>query len=133
MLIPPLNLRARIEAGLFVPDFAFDAHLPTPLRDASRRFWTPLDVARRVAEWLSAAGVRRALDVGSGSGKFCIAAAMSSDLTLIGVERRAHLVATARDLSSRFDLDDRVAFLSGEPDTALFHAVDALYLDNPFD
>lgn len=129
----PAELQRRLAAGEFVSDLAFDAHLPEPLRRASRRFWTPVEVARRVAWWLALAGARRVLDIGSGAGKFCVAAAMTSDLELVGVERRVHLVMAASDLARRFRVDARARFLCGEPDACLVRTFDALYLFNPFE
>jgi len=133
MPIPPHKIRWRLEMRQFVSDLAFDEHLPDRHREVSSRYWTPLDVSRQVAAWLTEAGARNVLDVGAGVGKFCLATAMSSDLTVIGVERRAHLVGVARALARSFELEDQVVFLAGEPDPHLLRAVDAVYLFNPFE
>jgi SAM-dependent methyltransferase len=79
-------------------DVAFDSVYPTEIRRISRRFWTPVAVARRAAELFADAGVTRVLDVGSGVGKFAlVAAATERQALFVGVEHRRHLV----DIASR--------------------------------
>lgn len=82
-------------------DVAFDSVYPTEIRRISKRFWTPVAVARRAATLFAAAGVSRVLDVGSGVGKFALVAAATEPLRLfVGIEHRRHLVdiaAHARD------------------------------------
>ena len=121
-------LRARRAAA----DDAFDRLLPEELRDVSRHYWTPVPVVRRAAAWLREARVRNVVDVGSGAGKFCIAAALLTRCRFTGVEHRASLVAVARDLAVRFGVDRRVSFVDGDLRAATGLAADAYYLFNPF-
>ena len=86
-------------------DAAFDSIYPPSIRAISRRYWTPVDVARRAALLFREAGVRRVLDVGSGVGKFVlVAAAVAPEVTFVGVEQRARLVEV---LARAVALDDR--------------------------
>jgi len=113
-------------------DAAFDAIYPVPIRIASRRFWTPVDVARRAAHMLRGAGARRVLDVGSGVGKFVLVAASAEpQLLFVGVEQRAHLVQTARDAQSELQLTN-VVFVSGEATSNSWRGFDGFYFFNPF-
>jgi SAM-dependent methyltransferase len=106
---------------------------PADVRAASRRFWTPLAVAWRVVSGLGQLGVTRVLDVGSGSGKFCVAAAaLAPDVEFVGIEHRPRLVETAREVSSRMQTSN-VRFLVGDATLARFDHFDALYLFNPFE
>jgi hypothetical protein len=57
----------QLRSGWSVPDASFDALLSDPARAASRRFWTPVDVARLAAAWLEDADAERVLDVGLAS------------------------------------------------------------------
>lgn len=113
-------------------DAAFDRFLPAALRAVSRHWWTPLAVARQAAAWLDEQGARFVLDIGSGSGKFCVAAALSGRVRCIGLEHRTRLVTAARDLARRFEVDGRVAFIHGSLGETVLPTVDAYYLYNPF-
>jgi len=113
-------------------DYAFDRLLPIRLRAASQEFWTPLDVARRAATWLEELGVRSVVDIGSGVGKFCIAAALSSSCQFIGIEQRPQLAAVARDLARLFAVDERVSIIEGRFGEMENPAADCYYLYNPF-
>jgi SAM-dependent methyltransferase len=88
-------------------DPAFDAVYPAPVRRISRRFWTPVEVARRAAELFVGAGVQRVLDVGSGVGKFVLVAAKTApQVQFVGVEHRKHLVDIACGARDELGLDN---------------------------
>jgi predicted O-methyltransferase YrrM len=89
-------------------------------------------VTLRAAQWLTAAGIRSVVDVGAGPGKFCVAAALASDLELVGLEHRPRLVEAAQSLARLFDVDDRVCFVQGTLQGALVPVADAYYFYNPF-
>jgi predicted RNA methylase len=111
---------------------SFDRFLPDRLRAASSRHWTPLVVALRVAEWLDELGIRTVVDLGSGAGKFCVAAALAGHARLTGIEQRPWLVEAARDLAREFEVDDRVEFIQGVLGNCAVPEADAYYLFNPF-
>jgi hypothetical protein len=70
------------------------------------------------------------LDVGSGPGKFCLVAAASAPrLSLVGVERRPHLVAIARLLAEKAV---QVAFRVGDAPRVTWSECDAFYVFNSF-
>jgi SAM-dependent methyltransferase len=113
-------------------DDEFDCVYPPDIQRVSRRFWTPLAVAWRAAAWLDALHVTRVLDIGSGPGKFCVAAAAQApNVAFLGVEQRLHLVEAARETSSRMrTLNAR--FAVGDATLARLDEFDAVYLFNPF-
>jgi predicted RNA methylase len=106
----PAAISSAMQAGICPSDRAFDRFLPYHLRLVSAQYWTPLKVALRVAEWLNRAGVTKVVDIGSGPGKFCVAAALATRCSFIGVEQRPHFVDTARALAKTFGVGDRVDF-----------------------
>lgn len=113
-------------------DEIFDSLYPHHVRAASRIFWTPVAVALRAAALLERLGVRQVLDVGSGPGKFCLAAAAAArGLTFTGIEQRAELVDLARAAAGRLGLSN-AKFRLGDALGADFGAFDALYFFNPF-
>jgi predicted RNA methylase len=114
-------------------DLAFDEFLAPAHRDRSELFWTPVAVAHRAAHWLAEAGAREVVDVGSGAGKFCVVAALSSpNLRLVGIEHRASLVWAARVLAARFGLGRRASFVHTTIEHPRLAMFDAVYLFNPF-
>lgn len=87
----------------------------------------------RIARWAAERGVERIVDIGSGVGKFCIAAALArSGLSLVGLEQRPRLTVVARTLARAFEVEDRVRFVQGVLGEAELPVADAYYLYNPF-
>jgi len=121
-----------IRSGICPSDRFFDQFFPYDLQRVSGQHWTQLSVALRVAEWLTGASVKSVVDVGSGAGKFCVAAALASRCSFIGIEQRPRLVEAARALARIFDVDDRVRFVEAAISHSVVPAADAYYLYNPF-
>jgi SAM-dependent methyltransferase len=113
-------------------DDAFDRFLPRPLKEVSPQYWSSLAVARRAAEWLDDAGVEHIVDIGSGAGKFCVAAAIFGRCRFVGLEHRPALVDAARNLAQLFDVHDRVSFVRGTLGATGLPAAEAYYFFNPF-
>jgi len=121
-----------LRVGRCPGDGAFDRFLPYHSRLASGQHWTPLVVALRVAGWLDGLAVKTVVDIGSGAGKFCVAAALASHCDFTGIEQRPRLVAAARGLARIFDVEDRVRFVQGTLGQCSLPEADAYYLYNPF-
>jgi predicted RNA methylase len=115
-----------------VEDTTFDRIYAAAWRRASGRFWTPVRVALRAAEWLTEGGATRILDVGSGVGKVCIVGALSTRARFTGIEHRARLVQAARTAARRLGADGQTSFLEGEIREVDLTRFDGLYLYNPF-
>jgi predicted RNA methylase len=126
------EVAALIRAGGWPHDELFDRFLPPRLRLASGVFWTPLVVAARTAAWFAEAGIATVVDIGSGAGKFCVAAALGGTCRFIGLEHRQRLVTAADRLARLFQVDDRVQFVAGLLDPHRAPVADAYYLYNPF-
>jgi len=112
-------------------DADFDSVYEEDIRDLSAQHWTPVRVATRAAKLLTRAGARRILDVGSGVGKFCIAGALSTDATYVGLERRARLVEIARRAAAHYGAE-RATFVHASLDDFSFEGFTGIYLFNPF-
>ena len=63
------------EEKYFSSDKQFNELYPPAIQSLARRHWTPLDVARKAANYLAAEDNVKILDIGSGVGKFCLSAA----------------------------------------------------------
>jgi hypothetical protein len=133
MRVAARHLAVALRDGRCPSDAAFDRFLPAPLRDLSSQHWTPLAVVKRASEWLDNLGIRRVVDIGSGAGKFCVAGALFSQCSFIGLEQRPSRVGSARTLARLFGVDDRVRFVSGALGQVPTPVGDAYYFFNPFD
>ena len=116
----------------FISEDSFDLIFPERVRIRSLDFWTPVEVARRAAEFLAPEPTARVLDVGSGVGKFCIVGAATTGASFSGVEHRPHLVEIAKRAARRFDAL-RVDFTVGTIEEVEWFNFDAFYLFNPFE
>lgn len=114
------------------PDAVFDRYLPEALQGPSSQHWTPLATAVRVARWAAEMQIGTILDVGSGAGKFCVAAALAGDARCIGVEHRPRLVEAARALARTFGVEGRVSFVEGALGEVVLPEAEAYYVFNPF-
>jgi predicted RNA methylase len=115
-----------------VEDTTFDRIYAAQWRRASGRFWTPVRVALRAAEWLTEGGASRILDVGSGVGKVCIVGALSTPAAFTGIEHRPLLVQAARNAARRLGAEERASFIEGDLSAVDLTGFDGLYLYNPF-
>jgi SAM-dependent methyltransferase len=118
--------------GLCPSDRVFDRLLPHELRTVSRQHWTPLAAAVRAAGWLAQVGARTVIDIGSGAGKFAVAAALSGNFRVTGVEQRLRLVEAARNLTRLLGAEERVEFVHATFGQTDLPVADAYYLYNPF-
>lgn len=118
------------------PDFMqtdadFDALYPLHIRFVGRRHWTPLDVAKRVMGFLGDKGAK-ILDIGSGVGKFCLAAAYyAPDAELIGVEQRKYLISHAQYAQEKLGLTN-VTFINKNFTQLNLHDYTHFYFFNSF-
>jgi hypothetical protein len=123
---------AALRSGRSSADDAFDRLLPEELRSVSDRYWTPVPVIRQAAAWLRETGAKDVVDIGSGAGKFCVAAALLTRCRFVGLEHRASLVDASRELAELFEVHDRVSFICAELSQSTELAAAAYYFFNPF-
>jgi hypothetical protein len=121
-----------LRGGRRVADANFDCFLPPDLSAVSGQFWTPLEVVGRAAEWLTELGVDSVIDIGSGVGKFCVAAALRTRCTFIGIEHRPRLAMVGRALAKLFNVETRVQFVTAPFDGVMTPPATCYYLFNPF-
>jgi SAM-dependent methyltransferase len=130
--VPPVPAVAvRLRAGRGASDEAFDQVYSPQQQWVSPNHWTPVAVAARAAELLTAGGRQLVLDIGSGVGKFCIVGALTTKAVFAGIEQRPGLVAAARTAAARYGAHQAV-FFEGDFTGVDFGCFDAFYLYNPF-
>ena len=105
--------------------------LPESLRLISKTHFTPVRIAQLAAEWLTEDGPKKILDVGAGTGKFCIAGAIEYDSFFYGVEHRESLVDIANTMIDSFGLKNAKVLHQNILDVN-FKDYDAFYMFNPY-
>ena len=93
--------------------------------------WTPAEVARVAAQMLVIRPGTRVLDIGSGTGEFCVAGARATLGHFTGVEQRRHLVTRAKQTVRAKGIKN-VAYHHANITDISFDDFDAFYLFNPF-
>lgn len=120
-----------LRGGRKVTDFRFDQVYSPIVRKLSGTHWTPVEVAIRASELLVTNEKSRVLDVGSGCGKFCTIAALSSRGHFIGIEQRAHLAEVARTTAQKMGAS-HASFIHGNMIDLDWSFFDSFYFFNPF-
>jgi protein-L-isoaspartate O-methyltransferase len=125
-------LRAALERGEPVPDAAFDALYPAELRARSELHWTSISIALRAAALLDAPPGAQVLDVGSGAGKACLVAYLSTRVRWWGVEQDRVLVDAANHAAWQLGIRDDMRFVHADAWDLDWARFDAFYFFNPF-
>jgi SAM-dependent methyltransferase len=116
----------------FSSDGQFNKLYPSSIQLLSQQHWTPLNVARKAANFLAAENGARILDIGSGVGKFCLAAAHYKPKAFYcGVEQRKSLVSNAETAREILQLEN-VYFINGNFTQLDFKKYDHFYFYNSF-
>ena len=116
----------------FASDEEFNQIYPLSIQALAQRHWTPLAVTRKAASFLAAETGARILDIGSGVGKFCLAAAYYKPKAYYyGIEQRKSLIAHAETAREIFRFKN-VFFTNGNFTQLDFKNFDHFYFYNAF-
>lgn len=116
---------------LFSDDHHLDALYPDHIQRLSRKHWSPLAIAIKAADFLAMPNTR-VIDIGSGVGKFCLAAAYHHpDTFFCGAEQRADLVHLAEQAQKETALQN-LQFLHTNITQINFKEFDHFYYYNSF-
>lgn len=99
---------------------------PIPVSEAEE-YATPRDVAVRILNYLRIQPNETFLDVGSGDGRICIAAAQRYGCRAIGIEHDHNRIALARANAERAGVSDLVTFIEGDFNTIDWPQADVGY------
>lgn len=116
----------------FIDDEFFNKLYPLKIQKLAEYHWTPLKVAKYTAEFLVPEDGAKVLDIGSGTGKFCLAAShYKPNGLLYGIEQRKELLDIAVEMKCKLDLDN-LTFLHGNFTQLDFTQFDHFYFFNSF-
>jgi len=116
----------------FASDLVFNSLYPKPVEEVAEKHWTPINVAKKAAAFLAASVDVKVLDIGSGSGKFCLVAAHQHPLTsFYGVEQRQNLVDLSTELAKELELEN-LNFICDNICNIDFGKYDHFYFYNSF-
>jgi SAM-dependent methyltransferase len=119
-------------AKRFHSDPEFDALYPLSIQTLAKHHWTPLSVAMKAARFLAGDEKVKILDIGSGVGKFCLAAAQHTpNAAYYGVEQRQNLIYYAEAAKNKLHLQN-VSFIHGNFTQLDFRKYDHFYFYNAF-
>jgi SAM-dependent methyltransferase len=116
----------------FASDKIFNSLYPKPIQEVAEKHWTQLEVARKSAAFLAISPDIKVLDIGSGSGKFCLTAAHYHPQTFFyGIEQRANLVELSTELAQKLQLAN-VSFICDNVTNLDLENFDHFYFYNSF-
>jgi len=116
----------------FHSDSSFNVLYPDPIQRVAEKHWTPLAVAKKAADFLAISPDVKVLDIGSGSGKFCLTAAHYHPQTFFyGIEQRSDLVELCDQLKEQLQLRN-VSFICDNIINIDFEDYDHFYFYNSF-
>jgi len=116
----------------FSSDLIFNSLYPKPIEEVAEKHWTPINVAKKAAAFLATSEDVKVLDIGSGSGKFCLVAAHEHPLTTFyGVEQRQNLVDLSTELARELELEN-ITFICDNICNIDFGKYDHFYFYNSF-
>lgn len=116
----------------FYSDEKFDSLYPSFIQSLAERHWTPLKVAKKAARYLAVDKGAKILDIGSGVGKFCLAAAQYKPQAFYyGIEQRKQLIGHAEAAKEMLGLNN-VSFIHGNFTQVDFRLYDHFYFYNSF-
>jgi SAM-dependent methyltransferase len=116
----------------FSSDAQFHHLYPVAIQQLAQKHWTPLIIAQKASGFLAAEDNARILDIGSGAGKFCLAAAFfKPNAHYYGIEQRKTLIAHA-ELARKILKFRNVSFIHGNFTGLDFRSYDHFYFYNSF-
>ena len=122
-----------LSPAYYSDDELYDSQLSPRMKKLSPIHWSPLEVIKAAAAFLSDKPGSKIIDIGSGIGKFCIAAAQRyPDCDFYGIEQRRdlHEIAVLSRKNSPCELN--IHFMHGNFTELDFSCYNGLYFFNSF-
>ncbi len=120
-----------LKMNIEVSDEDFNSIYPADIQQLAKRHWTPLEVAKMAAVFLTETPNSKVLDIGSGAGKFCLIGASSTPAKFTGVEQRKNLVDLSNSIAVKHNIHN-VNFIHANITEIDFSSFNAFYFYNSF-
>jgi SAM-dependent methyltransferase len=121
-----------LNSNTYQHDEAFDQQFSPSVQKLSKIHWSPLKIIKTAANFLAPHPGSKVIDIGSGAGKFCIAAAhYCPHADFYGIEQRKNLYHTSKRLKIRAGLNN-VHFTHGDFTEINLKDYDGIYFFNSF-
>lgn len=124
----PIN---KLREKISISDEEFDTIFPEEMWEHSNRHFTSVFLSQKAAAYLAADENTRILDIGSGTGKFCLVGAICTNSHFTGVEYRKNQSDIALEVAERFRIPN-VRFINANILDINFKDYNAFYMFNPF-
>ena len=121
----------RLGEGSSVSDEEFESVFPVEFHEHSNRHYTSVFIAQKAIQFLTGDPNSRILDIGSGTGKFCLIGAATRPNHFTGLEYRPAFVEAARQVAEREEIDN-AQFICDTILNIEFKYYDHFYMFNPF-
>ena len=130
LIVRPNQPREKV--NWFISDDQFNKVYPTVIQNLAARNWTPLGIAKKASDFLAVTSGARILDIGSGVGKFCLAAAhYHPNASFFGIEQRKSLVRYADSAKDEMGIQN-ARFIHGNFTQLDLKEYDHFYFYNSF-
>ena len=130
--MPTIAQKKNYRDKWFIDDEKFHSLYPPHIQKLADRHWTPLQVVKYAAEFLVPEDGAKVLDIGSGAGKFCLAASHYKPNGLFyGIEQRKDLLDCAVETEYKLNLNN-LSFIHGNFTQIEFKQFDHFYFYNSF-
>jgi SAM-dependent methyltransferase len=121
----------KLKTGIEISDAEFDQVFTKKLQKFAAVHFTPVEVAKVAARYLTEKPNQKILDIGSGAGKFCLVAAVFANGYFVGIEQRRTLFLLSKRIAKRFQIEN-VQFLHGNITEISLADYDGFYFYNAF-
>ncbi len=115
----------------FSSDSEFDSLFPIYIQELSVLHFTPLNVALTASQFLAPDEDAKVVDIGAGTGKFCMAGSHFTKGQFTGIEQRQHFVRIGNKVIKRIGLE-RVALINCNFTEIDIHDYTSIYFYNSF-
>lgn len=120
-----------MKCNIDITDEEFNSIYPEQVKKLANRHFTPIAIAKQAAGFLAQEPGAKVLDIGSGTGKFCMVGSVSTNGHFTGVEQREYLYHLSNSILKCHHIPN-VKFIHSNITKIKFTDYNAFYFFNSF-